>query len=253
MLNYSGVIRSFSDFNSHNLLIKNPSYNKLGEMGMIPYFQKLFSYNNFKVITNKDLTYKYYAKMNKYYPKDYTYMPETYSYPEEKKTIFKKFNKYKLSQDNLWLIKPKLGSLGSGIYIFKDLSNVPDDYLITKYIHNPHLINKLKYDFRLYVLITGLSPLRIYLYKEGMIRFSTEEYSLDLSKIDELYRHLTNVNVNKKNKKFYKKAHDADTDEGSKWSLHIYQKYCEKNGIDYNKIREYFHKINISCKRFIFG
>ena len=246
VLNYSGVIRSFSDFNSHNLLIKNPSYNKLGEMGMIPYFQKLFSYNNFKVITNKDLTYKYYAKMNKYYPKDYTYMPETYSYPEEKKTIFKKFNKYKLSQDNLWLIKPKLGSLGSGIYIFKDLSNVPDDYLITKYIHNPHLINKLKYDFRLYVLITGLSPLRIYLYKEGMIRFSTEDYSLDLSKIDELYRHLTNVNVNKKNRKVYKKAHDADTDEGSKWSLHIYQKYCEKNGIDYNKIRE--QMIDISIK-----
>ena len=69
---------------------------------------------------------------------------------------------------------------------------------------------------------------------------------MDLSKIDELYRHLTNVNVNKKNRKVYKKAHDADTDEGSKWSLHIYQKYCEKNGIDYNKIRE--QMIDISIK-----
>ena len=46
-----------------------------------------------------------------------------------------------------------------------------------------------------------------------MARFTTEEYSLDLNKLDELYRHLTNVHVNKKNKKIYKKAHDADTEE----------------------------------------
>ena len=246
VLNYSGIIRSFSDFNTHNLLIKNPGYSKLGEMGLIPNLQKFFSYNNFKVITNKDLTYKYYAIMSKYYPKDYTYMPLSYSYPEEKRTIVKKFKDYKLSPENLWLIKPKLGSLGNGIFIFKDLSNVPDDYIITKYIHNPHLINKLKYDFRLYVLITGLSPLKIYLYKEGMIRFSTEEYSLDLNKIDELYIHITNVNVNKKNRKLYKNANDVDTDEGSKWSLLFYQKYCEKNGIDYNKIRQ--QMIDISIK-----
>ena len=245
VLNNSGIIRSFSDFNTHNLLIKNPGYDKLGEMGMIPYLQKLFSYNNFKVITNKDLTYKYYAIMNHHYPKDYTYMPPSYSYPEEKKIILKIFQNYKLAEDNLWLIKPKLGTLGEGIYIFKNLSNVPDDYIITKYIGNPHLINKLKYDFRLYVLVTGLSPLKIYLYKEGMVRFTTEEYSLDLNKIDELYIHLTNVHINKKNKKIYKKAQDVDTDEGSKWSLQVYENYCKKNGIDYEKIRQQMADISI--------
>ena len=40
-------------------------------MGMIPNLQKFFSYSNFKVITNKDLTYKYYAVMNRNYPNDY--------------------------------------------------------------------------------------------------------------------------------------------------------------------------------------
>ena len=245
VLNYSGIIRSFSDFNTHNLLIKNPGYAQLGKMGMIPNLQKLFSYSNFKVITNKDLTYKYYDMMNKKYPDDYTYMPPTFSYPEEKKIILKKFKNYKLSKEDLWLIKPKLGSLGEGIYIFKDLSNVPDDYLITKYIHNPHLINKLKYDFRLYVLVTGLSPLKLYLYKDGMVRFTTEEYSLDLNKIEDIYMHLTNVHINKKNKNIYKKAHDADTDEGNKWSLQVYEKYCNNNGIDYKKIREQMADISI--------
>ena len=246
VLNYSGVIRSYSPFNTHNLLIKNPTYGTLREMGMIPSLQKLFSYTNFKIITNKDLTYKYYAYMNKYYPNDYTYMPESYSYPEERRTINKKFSNYKLASDNLWLVKSKKGSLGDDIFIFRDLSKVPTDFIITRYIHNPHLINKLKYDFRLYVLITGLSPLKMYLYKEGMVRFTTAEYSLDLNKLDELYRHLTNVYINKKNKKTYKKAHDADTEEGSKWSLQVYENYCKHHGIDYGKIRE--QMIDISIK-----
>ena len=245
VLNHSGIIRSFSDFNTHNLLIKNPGYSQLGKMGMIPNLQKIFSYSNFKVITNKDLTYKYYAVMNRNYPNDYTYMPTSFSYPEEKKLILHKFKNYKISPENLWLIKPKLGSLGEGIYIFKDLDNVPDDYIITKYIHNPHLINKYKYDFRLYVLVTGLSPLKLYLYKDGMIRFTTEEYSLDLNKLEDLYIHVTNVHINKKNKNIYKKAHDADTDEGSKWSLQVYEKYCNNNGIDYKKIREQMADISI--------
>ena len=74
VMNYSGIIRSFSDFNTHNILIKNPNYDKLGEMGRIPNMQKIFSYSNFKIITNKDLTYKYYYIMSEKYPKDYTYM-----------------------------------------------------------------------------------------------------------------------------------------------------------------------------------
>jgi hypothetical protein len=74
--------------------------------------------------------------------------------------------------------------LGKGIHIFHKLEDNPNDYIITKYVSNPHLINEFKYDFRLYVLITGLSPLKMYLYKDGLVRFTTEKYSLDLNKID---------------------------------------------------------------------
>ena len=245
VLNHSGVIRSFSHFNTHNLLIKNPYKDDLEQMGMIPIFQKIFSYTNFKIISHKDLTYKNYIKMRRKYPEDFDYMPESFGYPEEKGIIEKKFKNYVLDEKDLWLVKPKTGSLGEGIYIFQNLTSTPDVYLLSKYISNPHLIHKLKYDFRVYVFITGLAPLKLYLYKEGMIRFATEEYTLDKDHITELYRHLTNVAVNEKNKEEYKKAVDADSDEGSKWSLQVYENYCKENGINYNHIRKQMADIAI--------
>jgi hypothetical protein len=245
VLNYSGVIRSFSHFNTHNLLIKNPYKDDLEEMGMIPIFQKIFSYTNFKVISHKDLTYKNYYKMRQKFPKDFDYMPETFAYPEDKNIIENRFKDYILNESDLWLIKPKTGSLGEGIYIFQNLTSTPDVYLISKYISNPHLINKLKYDFRVYVFITGLAPLKLYLYKEGMVRFATEEYTIDKNHIAELYRHLTNVAINQKNTEEYKKAVDADSNEGSKWSLQVYEAYCKENGIDYQKIRNQMADIAI--------
>ena len=78
-----------------------------------------------------------------------------------------------------------------------------------------------------------------------MVRFSTEEYDLDKNHINESYRHLTNVAINENNKKNYKKAVNADTDEGSKWSLQVYKKYCKKNNIDYNHIRKQMGDIAI--------
>ena len=245
VMNYSGIIRSFANLHSHNLLIKNPQPIKLEQMGIIPSFQKMFSHNNFEMFAYKDQTYIFYYMMRQEFPEDYDYMPETYSYPENATEVIKKFRKYKLSEDDLWLIKPKKSSLGKGIKIFRKLEQAPSDFIITKYISYPHLIHKHKYDFRIYILVTGIYPFKIYLYQEGLVRFTTEKYSLDFNKLDELYRHLTNVGMNVKNTKSYKKAVNADTTEGSRWSLKVYKEYCEQNGINFKKIWEQFADIAI--------
>ena len=39
---------------------------------------------------------------------------------------------------------------------------------------NPYLIDNLKFDLRVYVLITCINPLRVYLYNDGIVRFATE-------------------------------------------------------------------------------
>ena len=44
------------------------------------------------------------------------------------------------------------------------------------------------FDLRVYVLMTSISPLRIYLYKDGLVRFATKEYSNRAEDIDDKYR-----------------------------------------------------------------
>jgi len=39
---------------------------------------------------------------------------------------------------------------------------------------NPLLIKSLKFDLRIYVLITCINPLRVFLYDDGIVRFATD-------------------------------------------------------------------------------
>ena len=73
---------------------------------------------------------------------------------------------------------------------------------------------------RIYVLIYGCDPLRIYVYEEGLARFATEAYQRARKKnLKDNYVHLTNYAINKNNKKFVFNTSDKQMHLGHKRSL----------------------------------
>lgn len=89
--------------------------------------------------------------------------------------------------------------------------------MISKYISNPLLISGYKFDLRIYVLITGVDPLKIYIYNEGLVRFASEMYKGGTA--GSKYSHLTNYSINKKSSNFVQNKSSSEQDFGSKWSL----------------------------------
>ena len=51
-----------------------------------------------------------------------------------------------------------------------------DVYVVSKYIEDPYLIDKCKFDIRIYALVLSFTPLRVYLYRGGFCRFSLSHY-----------------------------------------------------------------------------
>ena len=76
-----------------------------------------------------------------------------------------------------------------------------------RYLHKPYLIDGLKFDLRVYVNITCFTPLRVFIYQEGLARFATSEYNSPIgSNLNNLYMHLTNYAINKDSENFQQNA-----------------------------------------------
>lgn len=111
---------------------------------------------------------------------DFYIMPETYVLPDQFDDFYEHYKAVNKEYPgkNLWIIKPAAGARGKGIYVTSDIDDVDEDSsnVVSRYISNPLLINGYKFDLRIYVCVTSYEPLRIYVYKEGLVRFASEQY-----------------------------------------------------------------------------
>ncbi len=75
--------------------------------------------------------------------------------------------------------------------------------VVQEYVSRPFLIDGLKFDLRLYVLLRSVAPLRIYLYQEGLARFATQPYKTACAEnLNDLMMHLTNYAINRRSPNF---------------------------------------------------
>jgi Tubulin-tyrosine ligase family. len=77
------------------------------------------------------------------------------------------------------IVKPEASCQGRGIFLTRKIEDIDtaDKHVVQEYIKKPFLIDGLKFDLRIYVLITGCDPLRIFIHRDGLTRFATEKYS----------------------------------------------------------------------------
>ena len=104
--------------------------------------------------------------------------------------------------------------------------------MVQKYISNPLLYKGLKFDLRVYVLVAGCDPLRIYIYNEGLVRFATEKYQYPSHEnIDNLCMHLTNYAINKQNNKYVFNDSVENLSYGHKKSLAEFFQFLKNQGL----------------------
>ena len=156
----------------------------------------------------KDNLYKHFKYYKRLFPEMFNYAPATYILPVDGPDFE---YEYKKNKKALWIVKPVNLSRGRGIHLLRGESEFKSlykkstqltlpQYLISKYIDKPHILNNKKYDLRIYVLVASFTPLRIYLYNNGLVRFATEDYKR--GDLDNVFIHLTNYSINKNNLKY---------------------------------------------------
>ncbi|KAH0577723.1 Tubulin tyrosine ligase [Spironucleus salmonicida] len=100
-----------------------------------------------------------------------------------------------------WFIyKPVNANRGEGIKLVRsgDRIDFTKDVVVQHYMKNPLLVNSRKFDLRIYVLITSIDPLVIYVYKKGLARFASKTYEKpSRANKRQNHIHLTNFSQNK--------------------------------------------------------
>ncbi|TYZ64835.1 hypothetical protein PybrP1_010984 [[Pythium] brassicae (nom. inval.)] len=160
----------------------------------------------------------------------------------------------KASNGSIWILKPPASACGRGIRVLasKDVDGVARDkrYVVQRYLASPLLLDGFKFDLRLYVVVTSVDPLRIYLFNEGIARFCTSTYSL--ANLKSRFSHLTNYSVNKVNDNFVENADvDGAGNAGSKWSLTGLLRHLEATGVLTDPTRLQAQIRAIVCKTII--
>lgn len=204
-------------------------------------FQRINHFPNSFEITRKDKMCLNLKIMKDKYPNDYDFFPDTFIMPQDIGDFTLRF----YSESAQWIVKPCNSSQGKGIFILDSLNSLDLDSgcIVSKYIESPLLVNNLKSDLRIYVLITSFEPLKIYIYQEGLARFACEDYNSSNS--TNKYVYLTNYSINKKNEKFVQNSDWQEDNVGHKWSFSAFMKELEKTGYDTDLISKRIYDLII--------
>ncbi|KAM5327985.1 tubulin polyglutamylase TTLL11 isoform 3-T3 [Glossophaga mutica] len=182
--------------------------------------------------------------MQSLFPEEYNFYPRSWILPDEFQLFAAQVRMVKDGNPSwkpTFIVKPDGGCQGDGIYLIKDPSDIRlagtlqrRPAVVQEYICKPLLIDKLKFDIRLYVLLKSLDPLEIYIAKDGLSRFCTEPYQEPTPKnLHHIFMHLTNYSLNIHSGNF---VHSDSTSTGSKRTFSSILCRLSSKGVDIKKV-----------------
>ena len=197
-------------------------------------WQRLNHYPKSTGITRKDCLVRHLRRMKGVHGAGvYNFSPMSFNLPNDYTRFVAEHGKLKSKMDPRlfsWICKPADMSRGRGIFIFREMSELQYDCnaVVQRYIATPLLIGGYKFDMRIYVAVPSFHPLTIYVFQEGLVRFSTEKF--DLSTLNNVFSHLTNTSINK-----HSPHYTADKERvgpGCKWTITQLRYYLHQNHHD---------------------
>ena len=205
-------------------------------------YQRINHFPGMFQIARKNYLARNLKKMKRQFPKEYKFFPKTWLLPYEMSELKNYIAAYNKPNKLNFIVKPECMSQGKGIFITKNVESIdPNEHLVVqKYMRDPFLIDGLKFDLRIYVLVTNVQPLRIFMHREGLGRFATEKFKL--KQFNNPFIHLTNYAINKDNSNF---RSDEKGESGHKRSLQAVYAKLAQTGVDIPSLKQQIFDIVI--------
>ena len=113
-------------------------------------------------------------QLHESFPEEFAFHPRSFVLPRDEEALKASIKSH---PKKLLIAKPNEGAGGGGIFLFKSMKDLSGftwakECVVQRYISNPLLINKRKWDMRLYVMIYGVNPMKAYIATDiGLARF----------------------------------------------------------------------------------
>ncbi|EFC44199.1 tubulin tyrosine ligase family [Naegleria gruberi] len=237
--NYTAVFWGHTFPHTSDLWKKLPSYTYINHFPNSHHLSnKSLMAMNFQEISKDNSSIKFKSE----------FIPHTFYFPSQINLFF---NYLKTEKDDIWIIKPQGSGEGRGIRLFSNSKQILQEefptiptseiesgfvseetlkrkeirkhkIVVCKYVRNPLLINGKKFDMRL-----------AYLYKDGIVRLASEDYTESEETLTNAFIHITNNTVNDKKNRPQHETAKSQYGFFCNMNLNELEEYFQKNSLDY--------------------
>ena len=143
-------------------------------------------YPDIKLLAHKDVFARSMQFCQELDGEGFDFIPPTFRFPDPHDQA--RFAEYQRAHPNATFIaKPQVGAQGDSISLFKQLRELPyalenKDIIVQRYLDKPLLLDGIKFDLRVYVVVVGFNPVQAFLYDEGLARFCTVSKPIQYSR-----------------------------------------------------------------------